>query len=293
MSDMHNPRGAREHRRYRVWRRRRAGVSDLPMRLGPRRALVVRGARRVIRSVLKSRGYRAGRYRVASQECEDSTAAALASAPERCAANARAYAGDESVVGVIGPYNSGCATTELRILAARGGSVTVVTPTNTTSGPAAPDPPPIGRWDGSRASVVNAVRTTHLRGDVAPSKSAVRSAPDATRLAISWRRLPRSKHAGATTAMVNYYRALFRETPRRAEARIRPVQAPTLVIWGEHDRFLGAELAEPGHADVPRLDRVVRLHEASQWVQHDQPDRVAELLVEFFGRTSTHPHPAN
>jgi pimeloyl-ACP methyl ester carboxylesterase len=98
--------------------------------------------------------------------------------------------------------------------------------------------------------------------------------------------------AGAATAMVNYYRALFRETPRRAEARIRPVHAPTLVIWGQQDRFLGAELAEPDHADVPRLHRVVRIEEASHWVQHDQPARVAELLVEFFGRTTMHPRPS-
>jgi pimeloyl-ACP methyl ester carboxylesterase len=87
---------------------------------------------------------------------------------------------------------------------------------------------------------------------------------------------------GAATAMFNYYRALFRQRPSRAAARIRPVEAPTLVIWGERDRYLGAELAEPDHADVPKLERVVRLPSASHWVQHDEPNRVAELLVEFF-----------
>jgi epoxide hydrolase 4 len=94
---------------------------------------------------------------------------------------------------------------------------------------------------------------------------------------------------GATTAMINYYRALFRQTPSRAEARIRPVEAPTLVIWGERDPYLGAELAEPDHADVPKLERVVRLPEASHWVQHDEPNRVAELLVEFFARAADRP----
>jgi pimeloyl-ACP methyl ester carboxylesterase len=87
---------------------------------------------------------------------------------------------------------------------------------------------------------------------------------------------------GVATATINYYRAAFRQTPSRAEARIRAVDAPTLVIWGERDRYLGAELAEPDHADVPKLQRVVRLPGASHWVQHDEPDRVAELLVEFF-----------
>jgi pimeloyl-ACP methyl ester carboxylesterase len=86
---------------------------------------------------------------------------------------------------------------------------------------------------------------------------------------------------GAASTMINYYRALFRQPPWRAQARIRPVQAPTLVIWGERDRHLGAELAEPERDDVPNLDRVVRLPGASHWVQHDEPERVSELLIEF------------
>jgi pimeloyl-ACP methyl ester carboxylesterase len=88
---------------------------------------------------------------------------------------------------------------------------------------------------------------------------------------------------GAVTAMLNYYRAVFRQSPRRAEARIRPIVAPTLVIWGERDRYLGVELAEPDRADVPNLERVVRLPAASHWVQHDEPERVAQVLIEFFG----------
>jgi epoxide hydrolase 4 len=87
---------------------------------------------------------------------------------------------------------------------------------------------------------------------------------------------------GAATTMINYYRALFRQPPWRAEARIRTVRAPTLVIWGERDRHLGAELAEPDRDDVPNLERVVRLPGASHWVQHDEPERVAQLLIEFF-----------
>jgi epoxide hydrolase 4 len=87
---------------------------------------------------------------------------------------------------------------------------------------------------------------------------------------------------GAPTAMINYYRAAL-QTPRRAEARIRRVEAPTLVIWGQRDRHLGADLAEPERTDVPNLERVVRLPEASHWVAQDEPERVSELLIEFFG----------
>jgi epoxide hydrolase 4 len=91
---------------------------------------------------------------------------------------------------------------------------------------------------------------------------------------------------GAPTAMLNYYRAALRQSPRRAEARIRPVEAPTLVIWGQRDVHLGAELAEPERADVPNLERVVRLPEASHWVHQDEPEQVSELLVEFFSERS-------
>jgi epoxide hydrolase 4 len=87
--------------------------------------------------------------------------------------------------------------------------------------------------------------------------------------------------AGAGTAMLNYYRAAFRRTPGQAAAGIRPIVAPTLVIWGERDRHLGAELAEPQRRDVPALDRVERL-DASHWVQHDRPETVNRLLTEFF-----------
>ena len=90
---------------------------------------------------------------------------------------------------------------------------------------------------------------------------------------------------GAATGMINYYRSSVRTPPKKAEAALRPIKAPTLVIWGEGDRYLGPELAEPEHDDVPGLDRVERLPDASHWVHHDQADRVNELLIDFFTPT--------
>jgi epoxide hydrolase 4 len=87
---------------------------------------------------------------------------------------------------------------------------------------------------------------------------------------------------GAATGMINYYRSSVRTPPKQAAAALRPITAPTLVIWGERDRYLNEDLAEPEHDDVPNLDRVERLPDASHWVHHDQADRVNQLLTGFF-----------
>jgi hypothetical protein len=50
----------------------------------------------------------------------------------------------------------------------------------------------------------------------------------------------------------------------------------------EGDSYLGSELAEPGRDDVPNLDRVERLADATHWVYHDEAERVNELLIDFF-----------
>ena len=83
---------------------------------------------------------------------------------------------------------------------------------------------------------------------------------------------------GAAKAMIDYYRAAVRLGSKQ---EVRPITAPTLVIWGQGDRYLGRKLAEPHHEDVPNLDRVERLPDASHWVHHDEAGRVSELLVDF------------
>ncbi len=85
---------------------------------------------------------------------------------------------------------------------------------------------------------------------------------------------------GALTATINYYRAGFRPSSLRGLARTPRVDAPVLVIWGEHDRFLGPELAEPDPEVVPNA-RVARVPDAGHFVHYDRPERVNQLLLEF------------
>jgi pimeloyl-ACP methyl ester carboxylesterase len=84
---------------------------------------------------------------------------------------------------------------------------------------------------------------------------------------------------GALTAAINYYRAVFRGAGRE-QLRARRIEHPTLVLWGEQDRFLGPELAEPGSEWVPNA-RIRRVPEAGHWIQHDVPELVNDELVRF------------
>jgi epoxide hydrolase 4 len=85
---------------------------------------------------------------------------------------------------------------------------------------------------------------------------------------------------GALRAAINYYRAAFRANPLAQAHGLRRVDIPTLIIWGDQDRSLGRELAEPDRDWVPDV-RVERIAEASHWVQADDPERVNQLIVDF------------
>lgn len=106
-------------------------ASDFPLRFFSFRDKTL-NFQRAIEYVLRRRHFRAGRFAVGYQACDDSSPQAGSGAFAKCASNARAYAADASVVGVIGTWNSGCSEAELPILnAAKGGAVALVSPTNT------------------------------------------------------------------------------------------------------------------------------------------------------------------
>lgn len=90
------------------------------------------------------------------------------------------------------------------------------------------------------------------------------------------------------TGPLNYYRAMARETieselrafvPGRTR-RDEQIDVPTLVCWGEQDPALAVTLLEGIERWVPD-NRVVRLPDASHWVQADAPDRVTSELRSF------------
>jgi branched-chain amino acid transport system substrate-binding protein len=105
-------------------------VSDLPLQGDSRRrSLQMNDA---IGLVLEGAGWKAGGRNVAFQACDDSEADTGLWSKQQCQANARAYAANPAVLGVVGTYNSGCAEAMVPILGrASGGGVAMVSPGNT------------------------------------------------------------------------------------------------------------------------------------------------------------------
>ncbi len=105
-------------------------VSDLPLQgssAGQTETMV-----NAIKLYLEQIGGKAGDFTVSYESFDDSTAAKGAWDEATCAANARKYVEDESILGVIGTFNSGCAKIEVPI--ANEGTLAYVSPANTAVG---------------------------------------------------------------------------------------------------------------------------------------------------------------
>jgi branched-chain amino acid transport system substrate-binding protein len=90
---------------------------------------------RAIKFIFNQHGWKAGKYSVAYQSCDDATAQAGKWDSGKMSANANAYAQDSSVGAVIGTFNSGAAEIAVPILnRAPNGPIAMVSPANTYVG---------------------------------------------------------------------------------------------------------------------------------------------------------------
>ncbi len=83
---------------------------------------------------------------------------------------------------------------------------------------------------------------------------------------------------GALTAMINWYRALFRA---RVKFSDKTVRVPTRILWGERDDFLLTEMAHESLRYCTSAE-LFTFANATHWLQHEEPARVSELLIDFF-----------
>ena len=82
----------------------------------------------------------------------------------------------------------------------------------------------------------------------------------------------------ALTSMINWYRAAFRHRIKFPDST---VHVPTRILWGERDAFLLSAMA---HDSLRYCDsaELYTFANASHWLQHEEPARVSELLIDFF-----------
>jgi len=107
--------------------------SDLPLQ-GAIRHQTLQISRAILWE-LQQKGWKAGSLNIGYQSCDDSTAQTAGWDSAKCATNARLYAGNRSVIAVIGTFNSGCAKIEVPILnRAHPGPMAMVSPANTNPG---------------------------------------------------------------------------------------------------------------------------------------------------------------
>jgi branched-chain amino acid transport system substrate-binding protein len=105
-------------------------VSDLPLQGST--ASQTEQMNNAMKLYLQQIGNKVGNYTIQFAAFDDSTAAKGAWDEALCAANARKYVEDTSVIGVIGTYNSGCAKIEVPI--ANEASLAYISPANTGVG---------------------------------------------------------------------------------------------------------------------------------------------------------------
>jgi haloalkane dehalogenase len=67
------------------------------------------------------------------------------------------------------------------------------------------------------------------------------------------------------------------------EGALAKLGLPTLIVWGEADRFAGVAMAHRFHEEIPGSE-VAILEGAGHFVWDDQPERTARTLVEFLER---------
>lgn len=88
---------------------------------------------------------------------------------------------------------------------------------------------------------------------------------------------------GALTAMLNWYRSIFRSSVKyvfRGQVPARRVKVPTLILWGMNDVALSHEMVQPS-LDLCNMGRSVMFEKATHWVQHDEAEAVNKHLIEF------------
>jgi pimeloyl-ACP methyl ester carboxylesterase len=84
---------------------------------------------------------------------------------------------------------------------------------------------------------------------------------------------------GAMTAGINWYRAIPLSDPRNNNQKI---SVPTLYVWSDRDIALLPKAAHDTARYVSGEYRFEILPDVSHWIPEEQPDKLADLLLDWF-----------
>jgi pimeloyl-ACP methyl ester carboxylesterase len=87
------------------------------------------------------------------------------------------------------------------------------------------------------------------------------------------------REPGALTAAINWYRAMPLSNPRAINQK---VSVPTLYVWSDGDTALMPKSAHNTARYVDGEYRFEILPGVSHWIPDEQPDKLADLLLEWF-----------
>ena len=84
---------------------------------------------------------------------------------------------------------------------------------------------------------------------------------------------------GALTAAINWYRAIPLSNPR---ANAQKISVPTMYVWSDQDTALLPKAAHDTARYVSGEYRFEILPGVSHWIPDEQPDKLADLLLDWF-----------
>ncbi len=87
-------------------------------------------------------------------------------------------------------------------------------------------------------------------------------------------------NGNSMNCMVMWYKAMMRYPMQMDQYKQKKVNIPIKIIWGKNDIALVPKMAEESLAYC-KQGKLTYLEEATHWVQHDEPEKVNQLIEEF------------
>ena len=81
-------------------------------------------------------------------------------------------------------------------------------------------------------------------------------------------------------AFLNFARCLNNQNLLEIEEQLRETEKPVLIIRGDNDIYLSSSISEKLHNDIPN-SRLIRISKAAHFAMLDEPDLVAEEILNF------------